>query len=304
MSVITTAQHPKLLWPGIKEIWGDAWYNEHDEQYSRIFGMESSTQHFEEFQGITGFGLMPEKTQGGALVYDAEQQGYNQRFTHLAYSLGYIVTKEELDDNLYEKVSASRSKNLARSGRQTIETVAFNHLNRAFNSSYTGADGKEMCATDHPNVNGGTWSNELATAADLSETAVEDLCIQIMNATDDRGLKANIKPKCLVVSTNDAFNSIRIMKSQLQNDTANNAINALKYEGAIGDRLVSNYLTDTDAWFITTDAPEGLKFIWRVKPEFDKDDDFSTKNLLASMYMRFSSGWCDPRGIFGTSGAA
>lgn len=305
MAVITTQSHPKLLWPGIQEIWGDAFYNEHDEKYSKVFSVGSSRQAFEEDQGVTGFGLAPEKTQGAPFIYDTEQQGYNKRYTHVTYAIGYQVTMEELDDNLYEKVSSARARNVARSMRQTIETVDFNHLNRAVNTSYLGADGKELLATDHPNVNGGTFSNELATAADLSETAIEDIVIQMMTATDDRGLKINLMPRCLIIAPNEWFNANRIVGSTLQNDTANNALNVIRSQGVFPDGIVvSPYLTDTDAWFVKTDCPNGLKHIWRKRPDFDQDNDFSTKNLLASGVMRFSSGWTDPRGVYGSMGAA
>lgn len=182
MAVITTQTHPKLLWPGQKAIWGDYFYNQHPEEYSKIFTVTDSDKAFEEYTGVTGFGLVPVKTQGQALVYDSEEQGYVKRFTNVAYALGYNITKEELADNQYEKVSSSRMPALARSMRQTVETVAANHLNRATNTSYTGADAKELLATDHPNVNGGTFSNELSSATDLSETALEEICIQIGRA--------------------------------------------------------------------------------------------------------------------------
>jgi len=304
MSIINTQKHPKLLWPGIKDIWGDYFYKHYPEQFSKIFDVETSEKAFEEFLGITGMGLAPEKGQGAPLIFDTEEQGYLQRYTHVAYALGYAVTKEENDDNLYEKVSRGRAMAVARSMRQTVETVDANHLNRAFNSSYTWADSKEMCATDHPNVNGGTWSNEPSSGLDLSEAAIEDLIIQIDTALDDSGLKANLKPVCLIVHPNDRFNARRILGSDLQNDTANNAINVLRTDNLFPKGLVvNNYLSDTDAWFIKTDCPMGLTHLWRTKPEFDKDNDFSTKNLLASGYMRFSSGITDSRGIYGSPGS-
>jgi hypothetical protein len=304
MAVISTATTPKLLWPGIKALWGDAFYNQHEEEYSKIFDIDTSKQHYEEYQGLTGFGLAPTKTQGSPLVYDTEQQGYNKRFTHITYGLGFQVTMEEIDDNLYAKAAGARAKNLARSMRHTIETVAANHLNRADDSSYTGADGKELIATDHPNVNGGTWQNEPTNATDLSEVAIEDLVILMMKATDDRGLKMALRPRCLMVHPNDWFNAHRIVGSTLQNDSANNAVNVIRSQGIFPDGIVVNHwFDDTDQWFIKSDCPQGLKFVWRKEPSFQEDNDFSTKNALHSGIMRFSSGWVDPRGVYGSPGA-
>ena len=302
---INTQTHPKLLWPGLYDIWHDGMYKQWPELYSKVFDLKSSEKHYEEIQGVTSFGLAPQKTQGAALVYDTENQGYNKRFTHVAYALGTQVTKEENDDNLYSEVGGSRVKMLGRSMQETVETVAFNHFNRAENSSYPGADGKELLATDHPNVNGGTWQNELTTAADLSETSLEDICILMSKATNDRGLKANIKPKTLLVAPDEMFNAKRIISSDLQNDTALNAKNILKSDGYFsGGPVVSPYLTDSDAWFVITDVENGMTFFWRTRPMMDKDVDFATKNLLFSSYMRFSSGWTDPRGVYGSMGAA
>ena len=302
---ISTATHPKLLWPGLYDIWHDGMYAQWPELYSKVFDVKSSDKHYEEIQGVTSFGLAPQKTQGAALIYDTENQGYLKRFTHVAYALGTQVTKEENADNLYSEVGGNRVKMLGRSMQETVETVAFNHFNRATNTSYLGADGKELLATDHPNVNGGTWQNELTTAADLSETSLEDICILMSKATNDRGLKANIKPKTLLVAPDEMFNAKRIIGSDLQNDTALNAKNILKSEGYFsGGPVVSPYLTDSDAWFVITDVENGMTFFWRTRPEMDKDVDFNTKNLLFSSYMRFSSGWVDARGVYGSTGAA
>ena len=304
MGVINTNTHPKLLWPGIKAIWGDYFYNRHPEEFSKIFDVDTSDMAFEEHQGITGFGLAPQKTEGAAIIFDDEKNGYNKRYTHVAYALGYIVTREELDDNLYEKVSSRRAPAVARSMRQTVETVNANHLNRATSGSYLGPDGVALLSTAHPNINGGTWSNRPSSATDLSEASIEDLVIQIMNTKDDRGLHMQLMPKSLIVPTNEYFNAHRILDSVGQSGTANNDANVLKSQGVFPDGIVMNhYLTDTDAWFIKTDCMYGLTHLWRTKPVFDKDNDFNTKNLLASGYMRFSSGWTDARGVFGSPGA-
>lgn len=304
MAVINTATHPKLLWPGLYKVFHDGMTKEWPELYSKIFDIHTSSQHYEEIQGVTSFGLAPEKTQGSGLIYDVEQQGYNKRFTHVTYALGTQVTKEENADNLYTKVGGARVKMLAKSMKETVETVAFNHLNRADDSGYTGWDGKELLATDHPYVNGGTWQNEPTSATDLSETAVEDLIILMMQAENDRGLKEYLKPRCLVVHPNEWFNATRILKSAQQNDTDFNAINALKDGNWFPEGIVvSPYLTDSDQWFIKTDAMHGMYFFWRQRPEMERDVDFQTKNLLFSGDMRFSSGWVNPKAVYGSPGA-
>lgn len=301
---ISTSAHPKLLWPGLQAVWGDYFYKAHPSYYDKVFEIGSSKMKFEEDVQVTGFGLAPVKAEGSTATYDTEEQGPVTRYTHAAYALGFIVTHEELMDNQYLTVGTRRAKGLAFSMAQTVENVAFNVFNRAFNSSYTGGDGKEMCATDHPNTTGGTWSNELSTAADLSEASVEDLAIQIMNATNDRGLLIGIKPQQLIVSNTDAFNAERLLKSLNQSGTANNDINAIKSMGLFPKgALVVPYLTDTDAWFIKTDCPNGVKFLWREKPSFEQDNEFQTKNAMAQGYMRFVAGWTDPRSVYGTPGA-
>jgi len=305
MSITTTQSHPKLLWPGQKAIWGDFFYNQHAEEYSQYMEVVQSDKMFEEYTGITGYGLVPEKSQGQPLTYSAEKQGFVKRFTNLAYALGYQITKEELQDNQYSSVSSARMPALARSMRQTIETVDANHLNRAESNSYLGADGVELLSSLHLNVNGGTWANELSTPADLSESSLEDLIVMIDQAEDDMGLQAMIRPKKLIIHPNDRFTAIRILQSDLQNDTANNATNALARSGMLSDGfMVSHFVTDTDAWFVTTDCPYGMVHLNRSAPDVEQDNDFSTKSLLVSGYMRFSSGWVDARGLFGSGGAA
>jgi phage major head subunit gpT-like protein len=252
---------------------------------------------------LTGFGLAPVKNQGGSISYDSETQGITSRLTNVTYALGYVVTMEELQDNLYEMVSKRRAKALAFSMRQTKETVAANILNRGFNSSYTGGDGKELLATDHPTLDG-TQSNELTVAADLSEAALEDLLVQIMQAKNSRGLRIALKGDKLIVPPALFYEANRILKSALQNDTANNAINALKATNALpGGIVLNHYLTDSDAWFIKTNCPEGLIYQERMAMEFEQDNDFDTKNAKAAAVERYVFGWCDWRSIFGTPGA-
>ena len=302
MGVIYTSNHPKALWPGVKA-WFGRMYDEHVEEYSKIFDRDSSTRAYEERVELTGFGLAPIKNQGGSISYDSETQGITSRLTNVTYALGYVVTMEELQDNLYEMVSKRRSKALAFSMRQTKETVAANILNRGFNSSYTGGDGKELLATDHPTMDG-TQSNELTVAADLSEAALEDLLVQIMQAKNSRGLRIALKGDKLIVPPALFYEANRILKSALQNDTANNAVNALKATNALpGGIVLNHYLTDTDAWFIKTNCPEGLIYQERMAMEFEQDNDFDTKNAKAAAVERYAFGWVDWRSIYGTPGA-
>ena len=300
--IITTGNHPKALWPGIKAWWGRV-YDEHVTEYTDLFDMDTSSRAYEEDVEVTGFGLAPVKAEGAAVSYDSESQSIVSRYTHVAYALGYIVTYEELSDNLYEMVSKRRSQALAFSMRQTKENVAANVYNRGFNSSFTGGDSKEMLATDHPTLSG-DQSNELAVAADLSEASLEDLIIQIMGVTNARGLKISLMPKKLIVPRQLWFESNRILNSVLQNDTANNAVNVLNATNAIPEGIcVNHYLTDTDAWFVRTNAPRGLIHYQREATSFNADNDFDTSNAKSKAYERYSLKWTDWRGIFGSPGA-
>lgn len=298
---ISRATHPKALWPGVKAWWGRE-YDEHEEQFPMLFDIEDSDKAYEEDVEITGFGLAPVKREGVAHVYDEETQGSTSRYVHVAYGLGYIVTFEEWRDNLYEKVSKTRARALAFSFRQTKENVAANVYNRAFNTAYTGGDGKALCVADHPGV-GVPYSNVLAVPADLSEASVEDLIIQIDGATDARGMKIGIKAKSLVAPRQERFNAARIFKSVMQNDTGNNAINALRATNALPDGVkINTYLSSDSAFFIRTNVTDGMKMYIRDPIMFDKDDDFHSKNLLAAGYERYSVGWTDPRGVFASAG--
>lgn len=301
MSTITTGAHPKALWPGIKEWWGRQ-YAEHQIEYTDLFDAETSDKAYEEDVEITGFGLAPVKNQGTAINYDTESQGTVTRYTHVAYALGYIVTYEELRDDLYEIVSKRRAKMLAFSMRQTKENVAANVYNRAFNATYTFGDGQVLVGTAHPSLSG-SQSNLLTTAADLSETSLEDLTIQIMQATNNRGMKISLMPQSLHVSTQNWYEANRILKSVLQNDTANNAINVLKATNVFPKGIkLNHYFTSATAWFIRTNAPAGMKYYERDAVMFDQDNDFDTKNAKAACYERYSFGNSDWRGIFGTQG--
>lgn len=301
--VITTGSHPKALWPGMRKFFGRE-YNEHEKEWSKIFDTESSEKNYEEDTEVTGFGLAPVKAQAGSVSYDSESQGGTRRYTHVVYGLGYVVTREEQEDNLYEKVSKRRIKALAFSIRQTEETVAANILNRAFNTSYAnGHDGKAMIVSDHATLSG-SQSNVLTTAADFSEASLEDLIIQIMQATNARGLKISIRPRTLIVPPSVVFDAERVVKSALQSGTSNNDVNAVKNMGLLpGGVEVNHYLTDSDAWFIKTDCPNGLMRFNRRSTELRQDNDFDTENAKAKATVRFSVGWTDWRGIYGTPGA-
>jgi hypothetical protein len=302
MAVITTGLNPKALWPGVKAWFGKT-YDEFETQYTDLFETESSDKAYEEVVESVGFGLAVVKPQGSAISYDADHQGSVNRFTHVGYGLGFIITHEELKDNLYMDVAKRRSPDLAFSMRQTKENVGANVYNRAFDTNYTFGDGKAMCVTDHPS-DIGSQSNRLTTDADLSEASLEDMCIQISNATDSRGRKISLKPRSLHIPTASQFEAYRILKSINQNDTANNAINALRSSGAFPKGIkVNNYFTDSDAWFVRTQQRWSVLMFERDPMVFASDNDFDTKNLKYAAYERYSVGSADFRGVFGTQGA-
>jgi hypothetical protein len=302
--VINTGSHPKLLWPGVRETWGQI-YDQHPTEYTDLFDVRNSGKAYEQDVEITGFGLAPVKAQGAPVSYDSEMQGWVTTYAHIAYALGYTVTKEEIEDNLYKEVAQRRAKANAFSINQTVENTAAFLYNNAFSTTYfTTPDSKALIATDHVNASGGTFSNRITTAADLSEASLEDLTIQIMGATQGRGLLISVMPESLHIAPAEYYNANRILKSVLQNNTANNAINVLKATNTFPKGIkLNHYFTDGDAWFIRTNIPNGPTFFWRNKPQFDQDNDFDTKNAKAATYMRFSVGCTDPRGLWGSPGA-
>jgi hypothetical protein len=278
-------------------------YDEHKTEYTDLFDHDTSNQNYEEDVQLTGFGLAPRKTEGAPVNYDSEVQGFTTRYTHIAYALGYIVTKEELDDNLYEQVSKKRSAALAMSFRQTKENVAANVYNRAFNGTYLGGDGVALCSTAHPNTTGGTWANKPTVDVDLSEAALEDAIIALMGFTNDRGLLINVMPKTLHIARNELFNAQRILHSSYQTGNANNDVNVIKSGNYIpGGFLVNHYFTSPHAWFIRTNVKDGMKYYERVGIEFDQDNDFDTMNAKAKGYERYSMGWTDPKAVYGVNG--
>lgn len=258
--------------------WGRS-YNEHKEEYPELFDLETSDKAYEEEVEISGFGLFPVKNEGTAINYDTEQQGSVTRYTHVAYASGYIVTYEELRDDLYEIVSKRRAQQLAFSARQTQENIGANVYNRAFNTAYTGGDGTCLVNSAHPTLSGATQSNLLTTAADISETAIEDLVIQIGQALNSRGLKISVLPQSVIVPVQLWFETNRILKSVLQNDTSNNAINVLKAVNAFPKGIVQNhYLTSATAWFIRTNVPRGMLWYNREEMTFDQDNESKSAN--------------------------
>lgn len=303
MATITTGNFGKLLWPGLNKVYGKA-YDEFKVEYPDLFDTFKSNKHYEEDLGVSSFGLTQVKAEGAPVNYDSERQAFLTRYTHVEYGLGFIVTKVMYEDDLYSVVGERRARGLAFSARQTKEVVGANVYNRAFNSSYTGGDGSALLVTNHANFAGGTWSNTLAVAADLSEAALEQACIDLMKFTNDRGLRISVMPQSLIIPSDLIFEAERILKSPYRVGTANNDINALKEMGKFPEGIVVNhYLTDTDAWFIRTNVQDGMKYWTRVDDTFTDDNDFDTDNAKYKVRARYSFGWTDPRGIYGSPGA-
>lgn len=299
--VFTTGNNPKLLWPGLAALFGTT-YKDQPMVSDQIFDQNTSDKLYEEVQELAGFGLAGVKTEAGAISYTSSTQGPTARFTNVTYGLGFQESQESVEDNQYASRATDKTAALARSMRHTRETVLANILNRAYSNSYLGADGIKLISTAHVTVNG-TQSNTLATDADLSEASLEDMMIVIMNMTDSTGLRIQAMPKKLIVAPNEAFNAQRILKSTGQNDSANNAVNAIKSMGLLSDILVWPFLTDTDAWFIKTDVPKGLMVFNRRAPTLEKDSDFDSGNYKHKATERYAGGWADWRGITGSQGA-
>jgi hypothetical protein len=306
MGIISTGNFAKDLVPGVKTWFGQK-YKEYPIEYLDIFEKMNSTRAFEEEAGVTGFGLAAIKTEGGGIAYDSQEQGFVNRYTHITYGLGFIITREMYEDGIAVTVALRRANALAFSIRQTKEIVGANILNRAFNSTYTmgaNSDGVELCSAAHPNKSGGTWANELTIAADLSEEALEQACIDIGNFKTDRGLTIAIMPQQLIIPPNLEFDAFRILESIGQSGTNYNDTNALKASKKFPKGIaVNHYLSDADAWFIKTNCPDGLKYMERRADAFGTEQDFDTENAKFKATFRGSFGWSDPRGIFGSPGA-
>ena len=303
MGVINTSSFAKALAPGINKWYGDA-YSEFPVEYTDLFEQDKSTRAYEEDVGTTSFGLASKKDEGGSIAYDEEKQAFISKYVHVTYALGFIITREIYEDQQYDLVGKRRSKALAFSLRQTKEILGANIYNRAFNPTYTGGDGVELCSELHPNFSGGTWSNEPDVASDLSEASLEQACIDIMKWTNDRGLRISVMPNSLHIPADLVFEAERILMSTHRVGTANNDVNALYRMGKFpGGVKVNHYFTDTDAWFIRTNVQDGLKTFQRRGMEFGIDNDFDTENAKYKATERYSFGWTDPRGIYGSPGA-
>lgn len=303
MAIVGTGSLAKALWPGVNA-WVGADYDEGSQEWKEIFQSFKSDKNYEQDITLAQTGLLSVKPEGQNINYDDFKQGFVQNYTHLVYGSGFILTREHIEDNQYMELARARASMLGKSARQTKERVAANILDRAFNSNYTGADGLELCSTAHLLEKGGTYQNELTTAADLSEASLEQMSIDIMDLRDGANKLISVQPRKLIIPRQLCFEAERILKSSLQNDSANNALNALKAKGILPEGYaVNRYLTDVDAFFILTDVSNGLKHFERRMLEVDNDTDFDSENMKFKVTERYSFGWTDPRGIYGSPGA-
>jgi len=300
---ISRSQMVKELLPGLNALFGME-YGRYGEEHKEIFETETSDRSFEEEVKLSGFSAAPVKSEGSAIQYDAAQEAFTSRYNHETIALGFSITEEAVEDNLYDSLSSRYTKALARAMAYTKQIKAASVLNNAFNSAYTGGDGVELCSTLHPLVSGGVNSNEPAVAADLNETSLEAAVIQIGGWTDERGLLIAAKPKKLIIPRDLMFVATRLLETQGRVGTADNDINAIMTNGAIpGGYAVNNFLTDSDAWFLTTDIPNGLKHFVRTPMTTKMEGDFDTGNVRYKARERYSFGWSDALGIFGSPGA-
>jgi len=301
---ISRSQLVKELEPGLNALFGLE-YNRYENEHAEIFASEASDRAFEEEVMLTGFGSAPVKEEGSAVTFDQATESFTARYTHETIAMAFAITEEAIEDNLYDRLAARYTRALARSMANTKQVKAANVLNNAFNSSFAGGDGKELCATDHPLANGGTFRNELSTAADLSETSLEQSLIDISAFVDERGLKIAMQGVKLIIPKELQFTADRILKSPQRVGTADNDINAMASMGMIPQGYrVNHYLTDTDAFFIMTDAPNGMKMFVRSPIKTAIEGDFDTGNVRFKARERYSFGFSDPRGVFGSPGAA
>ena len=297
---ISRAQLLKELLPGLNALFGME-YARYDDEHSEIYETESSDRSFEEEVKLSGFDAAPVKDEGDAISYDAAQESFTARYNHETIAMGFAITEEAIEDNLYDSLSARYTKALARAMAHTKQVKAVVPLN---DTSYQSGDGVVLFSTAHPLVSGGTNSNTQATAADLNETSLEAAVIQIGKWTDARGLLIAAQPQKLVIPPDLQFVAARVMQSELRPGTADNDINAVRSMGVVpGGTVVNHYLTDTDAWFLITDVPNGLKHFNRVALETGMDGDFDTGNVRYKARERYSFGVSDPLGIWGSPGA-
>ena len=300
---ISRAQLLKELLPGLNALFGME-YAKYGDEHAEIYETESSERSFEEETKLSGFSAAPVKNEGAAIEYDNAQEAWTARYTHETVAMGFSITEEAIEDNLYDSLSARYTKALARAMAYTKQVKAAAILNSAFDTGVTYGDGKALCTTDHPLVSGGTNSNEPAVAADLNETSLEAAVIQIAGWTDERGLLIAAQPRKLVIPPNLQFVATRLLQTEGRVGTADNDINAIRNNGSIPEGYtVNHYLTDTDAWFLMTDVPNGLKHFERTPLSTSMDADFDTGNSRYKARERYSFGVSDPLGIFGSPGA-
>jgi len=300
---ISRAQLLKELLPGLNALFGLE-YKKYGEQHKEIFETESSERSFEEETKLSGFNAAPVKNEGAAMMYDNAQEAWTARYNHETIAMGFSITEEAIEDNLYDSLSSRYTKALARGMAYTKQVKAANILNNAFASGYTYGDGVTLCSTSHPLVSGGVNSNRPSVAADLNETSLEAAVIQIAAWTDERGLLIAAKPTKLVIPAALQFVATRLLETKLRVGTTDNDINAIENNGSIpGGYTINNYLTDTNAWFLLTDVPNGLKHFVRTPMQTGMDADFDTGNSRYKARERYSFGVSDPLGIFGSPGA-
>ena len=300
---ISRAQLLKELLPGLNALFGLE-YAKYGEEHKEIFENETSDRSFEEETKLSGFGSAPVKSEGASIEYDNAQEAFTARYTHETVAMGFAITEEAIEDNLYDSLSSRYTKALARAMAYTKQVKAASILNNAFNSSFTFGDGVELCSTAHPLVNGATNSNEPTTPADLNETSLEAAIIQIGGWTDERGLLIASQAKKLIIPSNLQFVATRLLETEGRVATADNDLNALRSNGSIPEGYaINHYLTDTDAWFLMTDVPNGLKHFTRSPMSTSMDADFDTGNSRYKARERYSFGVSDPLGIFGSPGA-
>ena len=300
---ISRSQLVKELEPGLNALFGME-HARYDNEWSSIFATENSDRAFEEEVELSGFGNAKTKAEGESVEFDDAQEAFTSRYTHETIALAFSITEEAVEDNLYDSLSSRYTKALARSMANAKEVKGANVLNRAFNSSFTGGDGLELCSAAHITVAGGTYKNELSTAADLNETSLEQAMFDIAGFIDNRGLKVAIKARKMIIPVNLQFIAERLLKTDLRTGTADNDISAVKSMNVVPEGYtVNHYLSDTDAFFIITDAPNGLKYFNRAPVKTSMEGDFNTGNVKYKARERYSFGWSDPRGIFGSPGA-
>ena len=301
---ISRAQLVKELEPGLNALFGLE-YNRYENEHAEIFTAEASDRAFEEEVMLSGFGSAPVKPEGQAVQFDDANESFTARYTHETVAMAFAITEEAIEDNLYDRLAARYTRALARSMSNTKQVKAANVLNNAFSTSFNGGDGKPLCDLEHPLLSGGTFRNELATAADLSETSLEQALIDISAFVDERGLKISTQGVKLIIPKELQFTAERILRSPQRVGTADNDINAMANMGMIPQGYrINHFLTDTDAFFIMTDAPNGMKQFVRSPIKTAIEGDFDTGNVRFKARERYSFGFSDPRGVFGSPGAA